>query len=401
MRSAVVFLILLTGLRVLADSDSQPVETYRVRQNRALELAQSDSPEAEGALKALLQETPGDSKVLLRLAIYVSVHARLMEPGVDRRKRMLEAREFYVRAAKAGSDDPLIATSLAVINEDGSENDAAMATNAEVDRQLHQAEEAFGKQKYDSAIEHYQAALVIEPKNYYALLHLGDTYFVTKQHLEAIEWFKKAIAVAPDSETAYRYCGDALMHLGRKDEALESFLSAVIANPYNGYPWRGLQAGCAVMLLKPWVTASKAPFAKIKDDPVKPEILLPEKFNPFDLAYALARQTWIKDHRAQRFPPGTQYRQTLEEETAALVTVLKIHAELKQAKAPQEADTESYKQCSAALDELAEISSAGLLEAHVLFFRANADIATDYSAYRAKNRDKLRNYLLKYYLHLP
>jgi hypothetical protein len=53
------------------------------------------------------------------------------------------------------------------------------------------------------------------------------------------------------------------------------------------------------------------------------------------------------------------------------------------------------------LDELAEINSAGLLEAHVLFFRANKDIAQDYASYRDKNRGKLRRYLIKYYLHLP
>jgi len=81
--------------------------------------------------------------------------------------------------------------------------------------------------------------------------------------------------------------------------------------------------------------------------------------------------------------------------------MLAVAAELKAAKPDAPDLTKALAQCGPSWEQLAEINSAGLLEAHVFFFRANAEIAVDYPDYRAKHRDKLRSYLLKYYLHLP
>jgi hypothetical protein len=50
--------------------------------------------------------------------------------------------------------------------------------------------------------------------------------------------------------------------------------------------------------------------------------------------------------------------------------------------------------------QLEELIAAGMLEPHILLFRADADIAQHYPAYREKHRQKIREYLIKYYLHL-
>jgi hypothetical protein len=54
------------------------------------------------------------------------------------------------------------------------------------------------------------------------------------------------------------------------------------------------------------------------------------------------------------------------------------------------------KQLDPALAELVRLNDDGLLEAYVLFARADEGIAQDYSAYRKASRDKLRRYLVEY-----
>ena len=53
------------------------------------------------------------------------------------------------------------------------------------------------------------------------------------------------------------------------------------------------------------------------------------------------------------------------------------------------------KALEASLDSLVQLNDAGLLEAFILFARADAGIAKDYDAYRKINRDKLRRYWLQ------
>jgi hypothetical protein len=91
---------------------------------------------------------------------------------------------------------------------------------------------------------------------------------------------------------------------------------------------------------------------------------------------------------------------TLEEEVYSLNSLLKIYAEMKESSHQSSEYDSAIKEATQSMDELAEINAAGLLEAHVLFFRANKDIANDYPAYRDLNREKLRSYLIKYYLHI-
>ena len=54
------------------------------------------------------------------------------------------------------------------------------------------------------------------------------------------------------------------------------------------------------------------------------------------------------------------------------------------------------KQLSKDLQLLVRIEEAGLLEAYVLFGRADEGVARDYNEYRKANRDKLRRYLVEY-----
>ena len=401
MRILLGLLFLISGLTLSAATSNKPnPTTYKLRRLEASQLAFQNPSAGETALKSLLKEKPEDTELLFLIANAVGARGRLLQPGKQRREVMREARDYFVRAEKAGQTDPMIASALREINTDGSENQTPGSANSSAEKEFRAAERAFESRDFSSAISHYNAALAYEPKNYPITVALGDAYFAQEKFAEAIQWFEKAIALEPDRELAHRYCGDALMRLGKKDEALEHFLAAVVAEPYNGYTWRGLQTACKAMLLKVWTPAAMTPTANLKFGTKGLEIQLPKEANMLATAYGVSRAAWVKEHHSEQFNRRSPYRQTLEEEVGALTSLLKIRSELQQAKSSPEIQT-ALEQSGPSLDELAEIQAAGLLEPHILFSRANADIAQDYADYRAKNRDKLRAYLVKFYLHLP
>jgi tetratricopeptide (TPR) repeat protein len=292
---------------------------------------------------------------------------------------------------------------LAEINPDGTENRPTFSANPAVDAKIHLAELAFGKRDFTKAIALYQEALAIEPGHYKATLYLGDSYFASEQYVPAITWFIKATELDPNQETAYRYCGDALMRTGKKDLALEQYLQAVIANPYSGYSWRALEHACRALALTPWVHADKLPTAEVKpDQDGNPQIAIPKDFTIFNIVYSTARSQWQVENGTGRKGQATVYRQSLTEEAAALRALLTFAAEIRESGQPPPAEiAAAFGEMAPVLAQLKDIEDAGLLEAHILLFRANQDIATDYAEYRDENRGKLREHLRKFYLHLP
>ncbi len=401
--AATVFLCwLLVPSTPLVAASSTPEQSYERRKRTAFEQANADAPEAEKSLKQLLKENKRDADVLFRLGRLLSDHARKFDPGSKRKKLLKEARQYYVQAQEAGSTEPLIATVLTAVHPDGTEEKAVFSRNADLDAAIKAGERAYEKRDFLIAVEHYQRAVAIEPRHYLATLYVGDAYFSAGNYPDAITWFKKAIELDPNNDMAYRYLGDAFQRQGKRDEALEQYIGAVIANPYSGYSWRSLQAGCRDMLIKPWVAAPTFPSAKVEPDNAgQPKITLSKNFSLWDTSYALARGKWQSEHLAKSDGKTASYRQTIAEEVDALRIMLTVWREGKSS-GNHELDPKQRTplELEPALNQLAEIDEAGLLEAHVLFFRANQDIAADYAAYRDANRDKLRTYLIRFYLHV-
>lgn len=393
------FILLIVALVFTGVLRADPSDSFALRKLQAIQSSERLDPAAEKTLRGLLIEKPGDAEIPFRLAMQLADKGRQLKPGKARIELMREARKFCVEAKKNGFLDPLVETTLAAINEDGSENADKIAADPQVDRILHEAEEAYARHQFDQAIKGYLAVLEIQPGNYFATLNLGDAYFASNHFPEAIEWFKKATIIDQNRETAYRYCGDALMRLGKKDDALDQYLSAIIAEPYNGYPWRGLNTGLKAFLLKPWPPARDVPVGGLSVGEKGVEIHLSDAGDTLQIGYLMARAEWYDKNHKAKSPKETLYRQTLEEEVHGLEMLLKIYDELKQAE--QKPDSPKISEAvSKSMAELTEIKNAGLLEPHILFFRANKDLAQDYPAYRDANREKLKAYLLKFYLHL-
>jgi len=93
---------------------------------------------------------------------------------------------------------------------------------------------------------------------------------------------------------------------------------------------------------------------------------------------------------AKAHPNEKSYRHSLSEESAALGAVIEAIANKQKAV--------KIKSLNPQLATLLKLSQAGLIEAYVLFARADEGIAQDYAAYRAEHRDKLRQYLSDYFM---
>ena len=392
MRRTILLLACLMVVAVHAETTVTvvPAEVYTVRKQRTFGLISSDPATAEKQLRQLLAESKDDPEVLFQLARLVMNRGQQLQDGSKRKQILAESRSYYARAQQAGSTEPLIGTALASINADGSENRGSFSTDAKVNEAIHAGERAFEKRDFAQAIIRYQDALALDPRHYKATLYLGDAYFVKGEYASALTWFGKAAELEPDKETAYRYAGDALGRLGRKDDALEKYLQAFIADPYNGYTWRALQAGWQALGLNPKIPAPGLANASVKPDGEgKQAITLGKDFTVLDVAYSGARAKWQSEHPLTG-TPAPAYRQTLAEETAALQTLLVIWQEMQSATGPEaEAQAKATASLAPAMNQLRAINEAGLLEAHILYFRANHDVAADYPEYRDANRAKL------------
>jgi len=80
-----------------------------------------------------------------------------------------------------------------------------------VDQAIRDGEAAFAKNDYDEAIAAYSRAFAADPKQYHAVLFIGDGYFAKKDFPNATLWYERAIQIDPNIETAYRYQADMLI----------------------------------------------------------------------------------------------------------------------------------------------------------------------------------------------
>lgn len=81
------------------------------------------------------------------------------------------------------------------------------------------------------AVEHYQAALRLEPAWPHVHNNLGNAWSALGRIAEAAECFQNAVRIKPDYALAHYNLGNALVRLGRKDEALGAFRAAVRLAP--------------------------------------------------------------------------------------------------------------------------------------------------------------------------
>jgi tetratricopeptide (TPR) repeat protein len=394
MKSIVVFWLLLSlaFLSSFSLAQSSEDDAYKADRQKAMALFdQNKYLDALPLFEELASKNPKDDGVLLGLATGLVSKAAAIKDANESPKLMVRARELLLKAQQLGNKAPLLLNLLQMIPQDGV---MKYSENAAVDEALHEAEADFAKRDFDGAIKAYSKVLELDPKNYAATLFIGDSYFAKNDFPNAGEWYEKASQIDPDKETPYRYYSDMLTKNGEMDKARTKAIQAVVAEPYNAVTWRGLQQWAHSNHVQLIHVRVNTPAAVSQDGKENVNITLDPNQSSDAMAvwlvYSGVKAGWHKDEFKKHYPSESQYRHSLAEEAEALTAAAGVlvgnQKSEKKSSVPKEPD----------LALLLKLSQTGMIEPYVLLNAADEGIAQDYDGYRAKNREKLEQYLSQF-----
>jgi tetratricopeptide (TPR) repeat protein len=158
--------------------------------------------EALPLLEQLVQEDPGDEEVVVATAASLVRHASTLTDQQAAGKERLRAKDLL---EKSGSFNPLAQNLLQLLREMPDSGDIPFSENPAVEQAMRAGEAAFSRRDFDEAIKNYSRAVELEPRNYAAVLFLGNALHKKNDFAKAGEWYEKAIQLDPNIETAYRY----------------------------------------------------------------------------------------------------------------------------------------------------------------------------------------------------
>ncbi|HKD82363.1 MAG TPA: tetratricopeptide repeat protein [Candidatus Angelobacter sp.] len=392
-RMVVLFFCLaasITGAPAQMKRDS--AETNKREQ--ALRLFDQDKRlEALPLLEELAQKNPNDEAIEVCLAGSLVTHAATLTDQHAAAAERLRAESIL---EKSGSNNTLAKNLLQLLREMPDGADTQFSANPAVEQAMRAGEAAFSRRDYDEAIQNYSKALELEPKNYAAVLFIGNTFFKKQEFAKADEWYEKAIQLDPNIETGYRYYADTLARQGDMAKSRSMLIHAVVAEPYNRMVWRDLMTWAALNATRinfnyAGLVSDPEPNAK-KNEPLFEVKLFPQR--PRDLSdawreYQAVRGDWKERGKfKQHFPQESGYRHSLAEETEALTAEVRALEALRGDIGTAELVLEDQP-----LLLLVKLHEAGVLEPYILFRLADEGIAKDYAAYRDKHRDKLEEYM--------
>jgi len=388
-----LLLILCPSPRLRAQAT--PDAGYQAERQKAAELFnQGKRLEALPLLEQLVKANSKDNEMLVDLAASLVDHAATLSDREASGKERLRARGLLERARDLGNTSSLTLNLLELLEHVNEGGDIRFSDDPQVDAALRAGEAAFGQRDFDEAIKDYGKALELQPENYSAALFLGNTYDRKNEAAKAAAWYERAIQLDPDVETAYRYYADMLARQHDMAKARVMLIHAAVAEPYNRIVWRELHA---------WATLNGTQinfvYVGIPSPQTAPRI---DSRQPDDLSAAWDAYNAVKDRWQnggefeRRFPKEKQYRHSLPEEAEGLTAAVKVLEKL-------EADSRSARQVDSntGLVLLLKLDEAGLIEPYILFSLGDSGIARDYLAYRARNRERLEEYMDKFVVPLP
>lgn len=394
-RAGRLLVFLIVALNVTVASHAYGQASGDETRKKAFQLFNQDNYlQALPLFEELALKNPDDRDVLLGLGGCLVMEAGTLEDPEAAKNELLRARKVLLKAKSLGQKSPLLENLLQTIPEDGRRTfEGSPAGQA-----MKAAEAAFARRDFDEAIRSYSKVLEYDPKNYSAVLFMGDTYFAKKDWVKAAEWYEKAIDLNPNVETAYRYYGDMLLTNGDVENSRKRLIQAVVAEPYNPITWRGLES---------WARANKLQLNRVHID-VPSNVTQKDNKNitiTIDpnqgedssaawLMYGLSKAGWRGDEFKKQFPQEKEYRHSLPEEVGALELAASGFVNA------NDAGKKKKKASSVSRDPnlllLLRLYQAKMLEPYVLLNAADEGIAQDYAAYREKNRQKLEQYLSEF-----
>jgi tetratricopeptide (TPR) repeat protein len=346
--------------------------------------------EALPLLEELAQKDPKDSEVLVALAASLVEHAATLADAAAAAKERFRARDLLQKAWELGNFSPLEENLRQLLDELPANGAIKFSDNPAVEQAMNAGEAAFAHRDFGEALKSYSKALELQPTNYTASLFIANTYDKKKDFAKASEWYERAMQLDPNVETAYRYYADLLAKQGDMGKARSMLIQAAVAEPYNKIVWREIRA---------WAIINKTAF-----NLVYVGIPLPPRGNaaaapkePAELAsawqtYYSVKSEWKNGRRfSQQFPHEAEYRHSLPEESEALTAAANVLEKLK-----GDAKTAKLVTENPTAGLLLKLHEANVLDPYVLFSLGDDGIAKDYLTYRAKNREKLENYMDKF-----
>jgi len=338
-------------------------------------MQQGKHVEAIPHLELLVKVVPDEGQLRMMYGVALLTRSKQVDTGEQAKKTSAAALEQLQEAKQLGVKDPQLDSLIKLLGGSPISTEAEKAKLSPAEKYMQEAEVFFAQSKYDEALALYQKALAADPKLYEAALFGGDAYVSKQDWDNAEKMYQKAIAIDPLRETAYRYSGTPFMKQKKYDQARDRYVDAFIVEPYGNVSVRGLNQWAEV-------TGAKLGHPKIDrpkvDDSAKPDTGLSDAWK----AYVATRAEWRKTKFAQAFPGEKAYRHSLKEESEALRAALKTSAE--------------SKNKEAAFDTLQKLESDGLLEAYILLGLADEGIAHDHAPYLKENRERLKQYVLRY-----
>jgi tetratricopeptide (TPR) repeat protein len=355
---------------------AQPVSDHAKRQRASELFAQGKRLEALPLLEELARADPKDAATLVALAASLVEHAATLPDQENSGKERLRARDLLNRAWELGDTSALAMNLSQLLKQLPETGTIKFSDDPEVDQAMREGEAAFSRRQFDEARRNYARALDLEPANYSAALFIGNTYDRENEFGKSVDWYKRAIQLAPNVETAYRYCADTLAKHGDMAQARTMLLRAAVAEPYNRMVWRELHA---------WAALNKTRITQVFISvPIEQKGETSGIWQP----YRDVKARWETGGEFQKhFPEESQYRHSLPEELEALTAV---------ADGFLSSDRAREIRSDPSLTLLLQLRQAGLIPAYILFSLGGPGIARDYDGFRAKNREKLEEYLDKF-----
>jgi Flp pilus assembly protein TadD len=356
--------------------------SYQAQRQTASELfAQGKRLEALPLLEQLVRADPEDAATLVALAASLVEHAATLPDQEDAGRERLRARDLLNQAWELGDTSTLAMNLSQLLKQLPATGTIKFSDNPQVDQAMREGEAAFSRRQYDDARRNYARALDLEPANYSAALFIGNTYDRENEFGKTAEWYERAIQLAPNVETAYRYYADRLAKQGDMARARTMLIHAAVAEPYNRMVWRELHA---------WAALNQTRITQVYVGvPAEQNGEISAIWQP----YREVKARWQTGGEFQKhFPEERQYRHSLPEEVEALTAAADGFLRRKR---------EGAVRSDPSLDLLLQLSQTGLIPPYVLFSLGDPGIARDYDGFRAKNREKLEEYLDKFVVARP
>ena len=427
MRAFLLHLLVLAALASLAAAPlaaqsgkegGDATATTKTDTEKVLQLFQQKRfAEAAPYLENMVKDDPNDSDLRFLYGFSLFIKAATLDDKAEARKMLGQARQQFVKAKELGSKEENIDKLIALIPADGGQTMSCtdgkstadsqnFSKNREAEAFMSKGEKCFAARDFDNAFAMYQEALKKDPNLYEAALWSGDAMVQKGEFDKAETWYQKAVQIDPNRETAYRYSATPLMKQKKFDEARVRYVEAYITEPYNSLALGGLKQWSDVTGIEIGHPFIDVPATIGKSDSGNTRITLGAGDKTDDgsfawMAYGLARAAWqdgkdgLSDNFKKAYPNEKRYRHSLAEEYDALkLTVTTLKARMNEKDNP-------VKKLNPQLATLVKIYDEGLLEPYILLAMKDEGIAQDHPAYLKQNREKLRQYVLKYVFSRP